>query len=481
MGIGVEVTTSLRTGPSNPGAVSGRLLIGGLTEFGPVDSTVLVRSIAGFEAVFGQRTAYASNVYDSARTFFEEGGSELVVARAVGPAATKGFVTLKDSTDADTVKIEAASPGGHSVALSVEVTVEAGKFTVNVRRGSELVGRFRNMGTVAELVEAASRNQFVRAIDLGAATAAPGNNPVASVPATMSAGTDDRVSVTAAIVVAAMGNRGPSIRGGAVAAPGYPSDTVGALLVAFAKATNTVALLSPAEGTDVAEAKLEAAALLGVDGSYAGLFYPHLVIPDGNGTRTVSPESYVAAVRARAHLQVGFWKVPAGDISLPKWIVGTVVEIDRPTNNGLNEAQVNGITTIGGKPRLYGWASLSSDLDNLGLLSAQDALNNLGLQVETVLEEFVYEVNDGRGHLRSKVESAITGILDPIARLNGFYPLNRDGEEVDPGYAVVVDEALNTAVSVSNNELRASVSVRLSPTAALIRVEIIKVALTAAA
>ena len=481
MGIGVEVTTSLRTGPSNTGTVSGRFLIGGLTEFGPVASTVMVRSIAGFEAVFGARTPYASNVYDSARTFFEEGGSELVVARAVGPAATKGFVNLKDGSDVETVKIESVTPGAHSSALSVEVTAQSGTFTVSVRRNDELVGLFRNLQTVADLVDVAARNTFVNAIDLGSITAAPGNVPAVIERTPLTAGSDDRASVTAATVVSAMANPGASIRGGAVAAPGYPAETIGQLLIDFADTTNTIALLASGEGAGADEAKLNAAALIRRAGASAGLFYPHIVIPDGSGTRVLSPESYVAAVRARAHLNVGFWKVPAGEMSLPNWIIGTAVPVDRLTNNDLNEAQVNGITTIGGKPRLYGWASLCDDLENLGLLSAKDTLNNLGLQVENVLEEFVYAVNDGRGHLRSKVESAITGILDPIARLDGFYPLERNDEEVDPGYSVVVDEALNTAASISNNELRASISVRLSPTAALIRVEIIKVALTAAA
>lgn len=481
MGIGVEVTTSLRSGPSNPGAISGRLLIGGLTEYGPVDRTVLVKSIAGFETAFGQRTAYASNVYDSARTFFEEGGSELLVARAVGPAATAGFVTLKDTAAVDTVKVESATPGAHSAALSVEVTVSAGTFTVSIRRDGELVGLFRNMATVADFVAAAASNAVVTVTDMGSITAAPGNVPVAIAPTVFSAGSDDRAAVTAAIVVEAMANPGPSIRGGAIATPGYPATIVGEALMTLAKDQNAIALLASSETATAAEAKLDAAELISRDGGYGGIFYPYIVIPDGSGTRTISPESYVGAVRARAHVQAGFWKVPAGDIALPKWIIGTVIPVDRKTNDSLNEAQVNAITTIGSTPRLYGWASLTTDLENLRLLTAQDSLNNLGLRVEDVLEEFVYEVNDGKGHLRSKVESAIKGVLDPIARMNGFYPLTRDGEELDPGYAVVVDETLNTAASISNNELRASVSVRLSPTAALIRVEIIKVALTAAA
>jgi hypothetical protein len=479
MAIGVEVTTSLRSGPSNPGPVSGRLHIAGLTERGPVDRAELVKSIAQFESIYGVRTPYASNVYDSARTFFEEGGSELVVARAVGPAATTGFLVLKDTADVDTVRIQGSDPGAHSSSVTVEVVNGAGKYTVTVRKDGVLVGLFRDLVTPGDLVTAASSNTFIDVTDLGSVTAAPGNQPKTLAPAALSAGADDRAAITAAVVAAALDKPSPNTRGGAVAAPGYPASTIGSLLIAHAKATGKIALLSPAEGATPEQAALDAENLIGADGSFAGMFYPHIVIPDGSGTRTLSPEAFVGAVRSRAHLANGFWQVPAGSRSLPRWIVGTVRIVDRIQNNTLAESQLNGITTIGGKPRLYGWASLSTDAENLGLLSAQDTLNNLGFKVEEALEEFVFTTIDAKGFLLSRIEAAVTGVIDPIQVAGGFFPLFRDGDQVDPGYKVTVDQSINTATSMANNEVLVSISVRMAPVAALIKAEIIKVALTA--
>lgn len=481
MAIGVEVTTSLRTGPTNPGAVSGRLQIAGITERGLAGESVLVKSLAQYESLFGTRQAYASNMYDSARTFFEEGGSELVVSRAVGPAATSGFLVLKSTAGTvDTLRVAARHPGAHSTAITVEVTVSGGLYTLTIRRNSEIIGLYSNLTTPADAVTAASTNPHVVITDMGDATAAPGNQPKALVPTALSAGSDDRAAVTAAIVAAALSNPGPVTKGAAVAAPGYAASVIGSLLIAHAKANSKIALLSPAAGATAVAAAAEAKALVGADGAYAGVFFPHIVIPDGNGTRQLSPEAYVGAVRARSHVNIGFWAVPAGERALPRWIVGTVLTVDRPTNNTLSDSNLNGIVTIGGKPRLYGWASLAVDRDNLGQLSAQDSLNNLTVQVENEIEEFVFSTIDNRGILLGRIESAVTGVVDPIAQANGFFPRKVDNEIVDPGYRVTVDETINTATSLANNEVRVALSVRLAPTAALIKAEIIKVALSAA-
>lgn len=480
MAIGVEVTTSLRSGPSNEGAVSGRFHVAGLTEHGPVDRAELVTSITQFEAIYGGRTAFASNLYDSARLFFEEGGSELVVSRTVGPAATKGSLTLKDASVADTLKVEAANPGPHSAALTVEVVPTGSTVTVTVLQGTTVVGIFRNKTSVASLVAAAADNPHVRITDLGSATAAPGNLPVALPATPLTAGTDDRAAATSTLMVAALGIPGPGTRGAAIAVPGYPASSVGAALIQHAKANHQIALLAPAAGLTPEVAALDAVAMIQDDGAYAGMFYPHLVIPDGSSTRTISPEAYVAAVRARAHLAVGYWKTPAGIDSVPEWFVGTVTTVDRPLNNVLAESRLNGITTIGGVPRLYGWASLAIDQENLGLLSAQDTLNNLSAEVEEALEEFVFDSIDGKGWLLSRISASVIGVLAPIQAANGLYALMNGSTQIDPGYRVRVDKSINPITNLANNEVSVSISVRLSPVAALIQAEIIKVALQAA-
>ena len=85
--IGVNTATAIQSSRSNPGTPSGRYQIAGVTAQGPTGSRV-VRSLGEFVSVYGPRTAYSTHMYDAAALFFSEGGSELVVTRVVGPAAT---------------------------------------------------------------------------------------------------------------------------------------------------------------------------------------------------------------------------------------------------------------------------------------------------------------------------------------------------------------------------------------------------------
>lgn len=149
MSIGVEITTSLRSGPSNPGRGSGRLHIPAVTEKGPVGTTPIVRSLAQYESIFGGRTAYSSAAYDTARLFWEEGGSELAVTRVVGPNAAVGSITLNDraATPLPTLRVDAVDPGAHSSTTSVQVVANGSNFDIIVRVDGGIVQRFDNLAT----------------------------------------------------------------------------------------------------------------------------------------------------------------------------------------------------------------------------------------------------------------------------------------------------------------------------------------------
>lgn len=475
--IGVQVTTQVSSGPSNTGTTSGRMHVAGLTVSGPAGRSVIVDSIAKFIAIFGDRTPATSNLFDTARLFFEEGGSELVVSRVTGPAPTRGSITLKDSADVNTVKVQAVDPGDYSTGYTVEVVNSGSTFSLIVKRGGVTVTNYTGLTSPADLVQRAATNPYVTVTSLGSVTAAPGDNPKTAPATALSAGTDDRGSATTADVIAAL-DAGTGAEGGLVAAPGYPADVIGSLLADHAKRTGKVAALAMPVSATQAEVIAAAATLAASgNGEYAGIFYPSLIIPDGAATRTITPEGYIGAVRARAHAETGYWQVPAGDRSETRWVIGTTAPIDPATNNTLAESFVNGIITTGSRVRLYGWASLASDRDNLGLLNARDTLNNLAIDVATVLEPFVFATNDGKGQLRSYIESAVVGVLDPIAKADGFYARVSGDTEIDPGYDVTVDTALNPITAAAENKVNVGIEVRLSPTAQLIQVEIIKVPL----
>lgn len=476
--IGVEISTTIRSGPTNDGPVSGRFQIAAITSTGPADRALLVRSIAEYESFYGARTAFGANGYDTARLFFEEGGSELIVSRVVGPAAAPDTLTLVDGSAAETLKITAVSPGSNNGALTAAVAADGSGVKITIALDGVAMDIITG-ASPAELVAGSANSALVRITDLGSPTVAPGNLPATIAATALTDGSDDRAAVTTEHVIAALGLAGELGEGGAVAAPGYSVSMIGPDLIGYAKANRRIALLAPEVSVTADNLITAAESYVSGAGDSAGLFYPHLVIPDGSGTRTISPEGYVAAVRARANDQVGYWRKPFGDVAQLQWAIGTNVPVNTDLNNRLNDAKINGIVTTGTKVRLYGWASLSANPD-MSALSDRDVLNNLGRELKNLLEPYVGEPIDGNGHLMGRVEGEVEGHVATIAEAGGFFALVRDGEEIDPGYQVEVSQTNNPLSSLAVNVLNVTVMVRLSPTADWIRVEIIKVPLQGA-
>lgn len=482
--IGVEVTSGIRSGPSNTGAPSGVLHVAGLTQHGPTDQAVTIRTVGEYASVFGDRTPYSGPLFDTARMFFEEGGAELLVSRVTGPAATTATVDIDGAgTDAPAVlRISAAEPGAWSNDWTVTVAEADDGSTYSVEitdTAGETLALWRGITELSELVGRAASNQLVKVQTLTQdLEARPLDGEY-----NLTGGSDDRENVTTAEVIAALERAGREGEGGAVAVPGYPADLIGGVLTDYASRSRKIALLSPHQDAELVEVEQLAGEISDtLDGSRAGLFYPHLVIPDAGATRIVSPEGFVAAVRARAFREGEFWRVPAGlENGRANWITGTTVPVNAELLDRLDASRVNGIQTSGARVWLNNWSSLADDPEHFGLLSSRDTLNNLKVLVKNRLENYVWRTNDGRGFLFGEIESAVVSILHPISQAGGFYAeINSENEEVDPGYTVVVDRSNNPIPQVARNEITVDVAVRLSPVAKLIRVEIVKVAIGAA-
>lgn len=487
---GVSVATATRSGPVAPTrAPASTFFVAGLTERGRTDAAVLVRSMADYEAEFGARVAYGST-WDAVKSYFEEGGTRAVIARTVGAAATVGTRTLLDRaavTPLATLRIDAKGAGAWSSGVTVAVAdgaiANTFKVTIAAVADGAIAEVYDNLASPAAAATAINnRSKWVTAADLGSATVAPGNNPAVLAATALSAGTDDRASVTAASYVAALNALAtPGFGAGAVAIPGQTSALVGAGLIAHAKTNQRIALLAGAATATSGDLIGAAAPLRNADGAYAGLFYPWVQVPDGaGGVRAISPEGFVAGARARAQLAEGPWRAPGGEISEARYVVGVVTPINRATGDSLDAANVSAIRTIANTVRLYGWRSLSSDDQNYALLTGRDTLNHLVVEGEKRLEQYVFRTIDGRGHLFGELAAEIIGLVEPIRVLGGVYEaIDENGETIDPGYSVDVGPSVNTTATLLANEAHVALVVRISPTGALIRLLITKAGLTA--
>lgn len=475
--VGIVISTSTRSGPSNPvGVPTARAFIAGVTERGSLVPTS-VRSIVDYETEFGGLQPYAAHMFRAARTYFEEGGSELVVCRAVGPSPTSGTLSFKDrtpTTPLDTLKIDAASPGAWS--SGVTVAIEAGRtvssVTLSAWLDGERVAYIRDKTTVADIVTGLAGNRYITATDIGAISIGVTRLPAEKTATVLTAGDDKRTTLLSAGVVAALNDAGIGYGAGAVAAPGYQAEIVGADLLAHAKANRRIAILA-GQVDDVVDDLAITAGDLSLDGEWAGLFAPWLTIPEGSGSAQISPEGYILGVRSRVINAEGFWQAPAGSRATARFVQGAVTPFDAVDIDALADGHVSGITRFGASTMLYGWRSLSTNTEQYALLSARDFLNTLTELIETTLQPYVFETIDGTGQLLARIKGALVGVLQPIQDLGGITAqYDIAGKESNPAYRIVVSVLNDTTISCT-------VVVRLAGAAETIQVSIIKAAYNA--
>jgi len=477
---GVTITQVGASNKNNARNTADQLFIVGLAERGPASTPVTVRSIGEFTQVFGGYIA-DSYAYDTLKIFFDEGGRLANFVRVVGPTTSKGSVTLTGGTNTPLITLTATSPGRYSA--DYQVKVEASPLALNqstpdvvnvalLHQGAP-VANARNARTCAEIAAKLGVNGLVK-VQLtpeanGALLPTVGSFP-------LSAGDDDVLHVTPQQFYKALELFPATMGPGAVAIPDLAGvEQAWHVVTEHAENNRRIALLAADRDNSDALSLQRVFSQSPVVSDSAGVFAPWIKVRSEGTTRTIPPVGYVAGVRARTIQQVGVWRVPAGSIADSKAIVELDAAYTREEGEALDEAGVSLIRKIVNTNRLYGYRSLAKD-DNYHFLTARDFVNKLAYDCEALLEDFVFESIDGAGHLVTRLENALLGYLIPIANLNGLYPLLDDaGSPIDPGYVVDVGPSVNTPASLSRNELNAKVGVRISPTAAMVNLTIVKV------
>jgi len=485
---GVITSTANRTGSAASAAPrSGQYLVVGQTERGPLEPTV-VTSLAQFADLFGDRVTYGF-LTDDLTVYFREGGARAVVKRVVGPAATTGTLTLKDAAAANAIRVDATSPGAWSSSVSVAITAGAlpGTVTLAVYRAGLLVERYSNLATNAALADAVSRSALVRVTDLGgalpAATPVPGSGP--NIGTALSAGSDDRAAVNTARLTgpAGLGALTRDLGVGTVAIPGYTADLVAGALVQHGLDNRRKPLLIVDAAATQADARNAAQGLLSATGYNAHVLWPWVQVPGpGAVPLTVPPTGYVAAARSKAHAQVGPWRVPAGTISTASYVLGVVGGVLAEADaKALDDAHVSVIRQLGSTVQLQGYRSLSTNETTYRLGNIADATNAAVEEMEALLFDDLWGNVDSGGTYYTTVSAKLIGYLDPIRSAGGLFPLlGADGDQLDPGYKVVMDASNNTVATLALNAVYAEVGLRWSPVAEFIYLKVTTVGIDAA-
>lgn len=438
--------TSLVSAPSTPvslGPVSGRLVVAGQTQTGPVDAPRLVTTLREYTALYGARTGGPA-MYDTVELALRCGVAEVAVMRAFGPGKTAATVSLASGA----LVVTARYPGANANAWTAQYTSATKTLTV-VANG---VTRAYTGSTAAALVAAA-------AYDADVVVTTSGSLPGSDVAATnLATGTDDIANVSWTTVLALVGaGWGP----GAVATPGVDHTASGAALAAHAQSYNRLAITTaPASSTATQAATAWATVKTYTGAENTVLAWPSVKVPDGTpgGTKTVDPTGFVAGLRAQAHTVDPGQSPIAVRFAERVYDVTPVTTISDAEFTTLEAAGVSMLVPIGGVTRLYAWKTGAPLVSNSALADAhyRDLANSIVYDGNLECERTVGAPGTPATYadLVSRLSAVMAG--------HGAYLQPRfgpDGKQVDPGYRIEagggispVDNRISARVGYRNVE-----------------------------
>ena len=487
---GVQISTAVRTGPTSTTVrESSQAFFVGIAQRGPTDTATKINSMEEYTLVYGD---YVANAYlhSTVEAFFEEGGSQCYVARAINANATTGAKVLSDISPYGVIVLNAIGAGAWSANLDVKVVAGsiANSVVLQLIYEDVLIFSTGNCTTNAQIIGKINNSIIASKYVVASAGNALGGLVTTSAQAAFTGGADG-TSPTAANCITALDLFLDSYGAGAVACPEFTgaADSVGtvpAALITHANTNNRIAILHTDDGLSAANAQDSAEYITGtvVDHlEHAAIYYPWVYVPSGTPgvNRLIPPDGYAAGARARAHNNVGQHQPGAGIISSARHINGVETEIGKTTADTLDEAKVNVIRFINNSIRIYGARTLSNDTDNFRYINAQDVVNHVVVEAERALEDILFSVIDGRNRVFADVEARLIGILEPL-RINGalYESFDQFGNRIDYGYTVKCDPSLNPLANLANGTVTARVGLRVSSVGDSIEVSIVKSNLT---
>lgn len=469
----IQDTPPPRSAPTDTGV----WFVAGLADRGALQP-ILIRSMSDFVRLLGARVSY-SILFDSIDNFFREGGASVYVSRVVGPAAAQASKNLLDGTAAIALVVKANSVGlwGNALKVGVVAGSVGGTYQIKVTDSADvLLEQSGDLTSQQDAVTWSQGSAYVT-ITIGAGIVAPVN----VAPAALTAGADDRASITDAHWLTALNQFSLDLGPGNVSAPGQTSDTRHTQLLDHAAAKERTAFLDYPDSPTTATLTTSASNAKSTgNGQFGGGFWPWVVVPGvlTGVFRTVPPSSSAAGAAARVDASDNANTPAAGLKGILRYAVGlSQPAVDDTVRVALNDAGVNVIRGLYGGFRIYGWRSLTNPITNPDWLDLSNVRYLMGLaaRCRSAGEAFVFRPIDGNGHTLSAYQGVLTGLCQADwvdGQIFGVSP--------DEAFNIDVGPQVNTPTTIAANQVRAIVAVRPSPDAELVSITIVNVPVTEA-
>lgn len=487
---GVNTTTRESTPPTQIPTDIGTGFMLAVVESGPSVLTAndVVTNMSDYEAKWAYtKRAYpnAITAYDSAETFFKEGGSRLYVGRSFGPSAVAASVAIVDSIPATCFTAFAKGPGDYGNDFNVVVrthsedaTIPAGYYRLRVQTDAAVLleESYDLVDKSAGELWAATVSKYIVLVD-GVGV----GDPVAGT-YVLTGGSLDFGSIVDASWQLGLDRFTSDLGPGIVFAPGRTTSAGQIQIANHVLGKNRAAFLDAVDTATIATLTAMPAAL--IDSSlrrsrYSGIFGPWLYIPGltAGTLRKIPPSAAVAGLFAR---NVGAGLSPNEPAAGERGILNSVLDVtqvysdtDRQT---LNAAGVDVIRNVYGTRKVYGWrttADPSADPRwiNLGNSLLQRAIS---AEASAVGERFLFRQIDGQNKLLNEFGAALIGEVCMPFYLSG----SLFGDTPDAAFKVDVGPSVNTPTTIANNEIHAVISLRMSPFGEEVDIEIVKFLVT---
>lgn len=474
---GTQILSRESAPPRSAPTDTGVWFVAGITEKGAAGPT-LVRSLTDFATKFGSRVSYGT-LYDSIEAFFREGGGRVYVSRVFGPAPVVATVTLNDDTEG-TLLVSATSPGDWANALNVEVIEgdNASEYVIIVTHDD--LGELDRTPSLSTKDEAISWSEGSSYVDI---TSLAGDGiPIVATAAPLTGGTDDHDNATDATWATALDYFTADLGPGQVSFPGRTTTVAHTELLTHARDFNRLAVLDAPDSSSVATLKTSASGLRTLDiARYGGLFAPYAIIPGlvAGTTRTIPYSAVAAGIMARNDGAGLSPNEPAAGLNgISRYALDLTQTYTNTEREELNEGGVNIARVLYGQVRTYGYRSLVNPLTAANawlMLSNARVYMAIAAQADVIAERYVFAQLDGRRRKVAQFGGELTGMLIPFYESGALY-----GATPDEAFAVDVGAQINTDESMAAGELRAVISLRMSPFGELVTIEIVKVANTEA-
>jgi hypothetical protein len=445
---------------------------------GPTTPT-LIRGMTDWVAAFGPRDP-TTGAYDAADGFFRVGGKRLWFNRVVSSTSVPAQITLKDASNADTLRITLRGQGVWGNTLSVQVIAGISLNTIQVKllSGSTVLEQTPDLASSQEYVDWASRFSL-----FASGAALLGTLPKVAAAAPFAAGSEGG-SVADADYATALAHFSPSYGPGQVACSGRITAAILQAVVDHAASNRRVGFLDSVLSTSASAVVASVAGLAGANAIRSASFNGPVLFPGltgVNSTRQI-PASALAAGRVAAldGINAGY---AVGAAGVPEGILDGAVGLaqdwqlaaDLDTLYSAPSGAVNPVISRRSGIQIYGWKTLanpSSQANYIGLGVARTLMAAEWL-FDVAAEPYVHD-RITRAHI-TEFGQKLASICSQLYKQGDLY--SRDGTEND-AYYVNVAEPINTAQTAQARQINAEVGLKIAETADYIVITVIKSALT---